>query len=564
MSIFCLLIIILISLLFGADFYNKENPRLITENIKTDDFKEIDFTPDKFTFAFRIENGAGNLAVDASTYINLMFGYKRYVYNETEQDFDNEGYIINQVPCNETLVPDTKFNSGRNLTEWICLDFPKEGFKFGGSWTGKFVNYFNIFMWNNTNIEETDKYLKSDSFYVSMFYPTFYFLPNNLTHPQNIKYVNYYTQITAALAKNDRIFVKNYILDDDVGWIFKDVKSSSVLAFERRESEFELNDLKQNDLDTYYFYSLVMYFNSEYDKIYRSYMKIQELSALVGGFMKIIMFIAEMLIIPYNRFLMRFDLVNQYYRSDSNTSDIDDNINKMNKSNSVQMINSKPMTKNLKGEDIDLLNHKKIASKNDVIENNYVKESVPNSEQKMHPFNKKGFESKIKDSANLELTSSIKKIVHKTLTEKNKKHFKINYFQYLLNFLFKSKSLMVKEFSVADDILNRKFDIASYLELVKQFELIKQLNLNYYQNYSLSVIENLNISSQEEVDLAELTIFRKGRNELELKQNQNNSITKINEMIFYFKTRKLENTLNEVDCKILDSLPISFKKYVYE
>ncbi len=131
MSILCLFVIVLTSILFGKDFYNKENPRVVIENIKTDDFKEINFTPDLFTFAFRIENGAGNYAEQASTYLKLNFGYKRYVYNETEQDFDNEGYRLPITPCNNTIAPDSKFSKGRNLSEWLCLDFPKDGFKFG-------------------------------------------------------------------------------------------------------------------------------------------------------------------------------------------------------------------------------------------------------------------------------------------------------------------------------------------------------------------------------------------------------------------------------------------------
>ena len=173
----------------------------------------------------------------------MVINYKRYVYNDTSLEYDNNGFLLKITTCNDNLVPDLKFSKGKNLSEWTCLDFPSEGLKFGGSWSTNFVNYFNIFFLNSTNVEDTATFLNSDDGqYFSMYYPTFYFLPNNVTHPQNIKYENYYTMLSPSISKTDRMYLKSYILDDDVGWIFKNTKSSSVIAFDRMESHFEIND----------------------------------------------------------------------------------------------------------------------------------------------------------------------------------------------------------------------------------------------------------------------------------------------------------------------------------
>ncbi len=58
--------IVITCVLFGKDFYDKENPKIISENIKTDDYKEFNLKPSNLTFAFWVEDVIGNLAHNIS------------------------------------------------------------------------------------------------------------------------------------------------------------------------------------------------------------------------------------------------------------------------------------------------------------------------------------------------------------------------------------------------------------------------------------------------------------------------------------------------------------------
>ena len=88
MSVCCLIMICIVTILFGRDFYNKEGPKIIFENFMTDDYKEFNLTPSNLTFAFRIEDDYGNLANFPNQLIKTTVKYLRYVYNDTTNEYN--------------------------------------------------------------------------------------------------------------------------------------------------------------------------------------------------------------------------------------------------------------------------------------------------------------------------------------------------------------------------------------------------------------------------------------------------------------------------------------------
>lgn len=306
-----LIMIIIAATLFGRDFYLKETPRVFIESVSTEVFDNITITPSILNYMFRLEDSNGNY-FDYSGKLNLVVTYLKFNYNETIEEFEYDYVDYNPDKCSLDMITDVNLSKGRNLSEWFCLNYTDYGLSFGGSWSGKFVYYWNIEV-NNCyeeseclSMSELDDTLK-DEVYFSMYYPQYYFSPGNFNQPLSLKYENQYTLLNSDTSFKNTLYFKAYTVEDDRGWIFKDVHSSSVIAFDNLDKSFGFRN-KEDEYKTLYFQSI--YFNSDKILFHRNYMKIQELAAMIGGFMKMIMFIAQFMVSPYSNYLLNQKLIN--------------------------------------------------------------------------------------------------------------------------------------------------------------------------------------------------------------------------------------------------------------
>ena len=346
-SLCCFTLVIVTTILFGRDFFKKQNPRLYTENIKANNFKELTISPSNFILGFRLENYEANLADDPENYFNFNIYHRSHTFNATTQLWSLDVVSLELVPCTEALAPDPRSHKDIVLSEWKCVLYPEQGLKLGGSWnTADFIYdiYFEISNCNSTscaNITEVSSYLENDARYISMFFAEYYFLANDLKSPQNVNYYNFYSELSTSITKFEQKSFKSYILNDDVGWIFQDVRTSSVLAFDKNEANFNFIRIK-DEFSKYVYYHVEISYNNDSDKTYRSYMKIQELAALVGGFMKMITFIGNLLCSPYNMFIMSLNLINEYFDDRSEKENQYKIFNTKMKTQEKDMINISP------------------------------------------------------------------------------------------------------------------------------------------------------------------------------------------------------------------------------
>ena len=595
------IVIIVVTIFFGKDFYLKETPRIVTEKVLIDNYRKINLTPEVLTIAFRLESSDGNQLKDEKGYLNFNIKYVNLTYNLTDQEWKSNTIDFKPVVCNSDLLKDAKFTEGRNLTEWLCIDFPKEGYDLGGSWSGNYVSYFTTFITNCYSktgechsIYDEINFLKSDNIYFSMYYPIFYFLPNDINHAANIKYVNYYTQVYGNMKKFERIFFKNYIFEDDQGWIFKDVNAVTSIAFERKETDLTFNEIiPGHEKDTRRFYELLYYFNSDYEKYYRSYMKIQELAALVGGFMKIIIFIANFLVKPYNNFLLDICLINKFLDNKSSfisTSNKKQQLTKVlhhpSKQAPKQVIEDQNQlsfnNSNLNKEDklieksqaqkimpqnvqeIDNSNVQSIAKtdkRNDIFnfKNNSFLSKAAKDNKKMNNNFVNSFSNQRKKSDfafKIGLPDDILSHVEKSYAEStNNKTFSLSFFAYLKGIICcgRNTSLSYKEFEQASDIINQKFDIEAYIKHQRQFQSFKHIFLNYYQDLSLDFLAKPNMKNPEDMDLLNL-------NKIKFEGKQKSK--EIKELLSYYTQQKKENSLTDLDIIILENIYEPIREFI--
>jgi len=157
--------------------------------------------------------------------------------------------------------------------------------------------------------------IQKNKIYFSILYPDFFFEPNNLISPLRYQYVNYYNQISANLAKTDRIFLRTIEAEDDQDLLFTKFEHFEQKSVERFSFDQAIKldqDYADLSLSTE-LYSMVIYFSKNREKYIRTFMKLQDLAATVGGFMQLIFVAGKILCHYYNSYERNITLINELF-----------------------------------------------------------------------------------------------------------------------------------------------------------------------------------------------------------------------------------------------------------
>lgn len=523
-TLLCLIVIIVASCLFGRDFYLKETPRVFTESISSDTFDNLTINSLNLNYMFRIEDPYGNL-FNFTNLLSLQVQYYDYEYNSTSQEFELTSFLYSPSTCNASTVTDALLSKDRNLSEWYCLNYTDQGINFGGSWSGSFVYYWSIAIDNcpisavNCTKQNDLREIFTEGLYFSMYYPTYYFSPGNFEKPLSIKYVNQFTMLSLEIENKNRLYFKNYLVEDDRGWIFKDIFVNSLLAFDTLEKNF---NLIKPDSENMSIYSLVIYLNSDKIMIHRNYMKIQELAALVGGFMKMVVFLSQIIVAPYNSFYLNQKLFNLILSNDNQTDGNNEDKQTEMKKQTAQIFQLKENKNESIRKELDLTSTKILSNKNQ-FSNFQLKCMV------------EGTQIRSTDHAKL---------------QDQKSSFsgpRLLFPYYLWYKLTCRKSSLIKSYELSLRYLNANLDIATFLITNRQFESFKLLFLNYYQNQALRFVKRPNISNIHESDLI---------------GNYEQNIHLSESIIKYFVSKHNQKTESDVDIAIIQNMEPSIKKFI--
>ena len=194
------------------------------------------------------------------------------------------------------------FIGSNNPDQYYCLDFSAFPAYLGGDWTKDILGYLNFevlfcpddknyFKNNCTNLEKLNTILNNDSnmLFFSVIYPRAYITHTDLISPLKFQPENYLNSINLHIQKEDSLFLNKNLYNDDQGWMFTDSKEYSLISGEELDKKInfdtyrDLISAKTNSL-----YTFNIYFKNNVIIHYRNFMKIQDLSAKVVGFIKII------------------------------------------------------------------------------------------------------------------------------------------------------------------------------------------------------------------------------------------------------------------------------------
>ena len=605
LTIIMLIIFITLIIVFGSNFFTRKNPS-VTISIENDlKYEIIDLKEEKVFFAFRIEDYNGKY-VNASEIL-----YFRIFYYTTEEDEKgvyhskiNYEYLSYHI-CNDSDYNDRDLS--KNFGILYCPDLG--GKKFGGYWDSPNLYYFEIQVFfcengshyssNNTkctSLERLRDFFNQDNpKFFAFYYPVIEFNPLSYTKPITKRYKNYYYILNHRLQRNDDVFLKKTIMNDDKGWLFNNYKNISdwgVDSFRTTYAYYSDNDLTNEGTSTK-IYELNIYTIMEKNYYSRYYMKIQNVIAFAGSLINLIFYFFEMLSYFIGDNILKLEIIqNTFDFSDrisyskaifkrSKTFIVNDCIKQNNRINSLNLIHSKivnlrmktvknkkkrksffsnvSLPNNLLNTKINISNSK-IINYTDIDNTSNNKDNQNNSQNNdkillnqtiiykncdnsNNDLSKNGLLQKIKTQPMENIKSSAYKINNSRMrTERMKMYiFFFCYNKKLYNKIFRNKNSNIIHWYYMHLVQTDR-----YLELIKQFDFIKKILLNEAQVNSLEFLKKIDLKNEHERE-----------NLLFIKKNNIENI-----VINYFREILKSGDVSRSDAFIYDNLNDKIKKCV--
>ena len=568
LTIFTILIFFLFCIIFGDNFFTRNKPSVTISTENNSQYEIFDLKKEKVLFSFRIEDYDGNY-VNTS---NILY-FKIYYYS-TEQDKNGKfRSIIHDEYLNYHVCNDSDYIN-RNLTEnfgiLYCPEF--DGKKFGGYWDSPYLYYFEIQVYfcengtqyskNNskcTSINELNDFLNQDNpKFFALYYPTIEFNPLSYNDPLMRFTKNYYYCLSPKLQRNDDIFLKKTIINDDKGWLLSNDKNFSAWGVDSIRSTYAFyseNDLRTDGSSSKIF-EANLYTIRENNYYMRYYTKIQNVIAVVGSLINIIIFIFKGICSLIAENLWKYEIINNSFEIEENVKKnnffikksnteiikISDNhfiYNKKNQNNKIFVHQNEDldMNKNSKNFKTSLfkLNTNDNINTNNSLKFDKIKNANPNIS---HEQSGSYLLQKLNSYPLTTLKIFNKKFLNKEQKQSIFKNFNIC-FMYKIH---KQYSGFLKWYYYY------LLEINSYVRNIKEFDFLKKIILNEYQINCLMYLKKINLNNMDE-----LKYLNELKNNINL---ENKVVSYYNEILKNVNGSKIDNMLydnlsEKIKCKII-------------
>lgn len=298
----------------GYDIVYKQNPIVLMKEENLPVSNQHQFNNNTAFIGLLVENEDVGKVDDL--YKILSFTLTHYLYKKNSDQSSGEIWNITQNEIE--LVPCTgywNFNNSyteEQLSQFLCgKNFD---YDLGGYWTEDFLNLLVYEIhFCDSNIKECmpKDYMKS---FVKGKYLNLYFMdqivdPTNFDNPIKLFSRNIYMLLDSLLYKEMELFFRTIEIDSDIGFFIEEKSFITSFQYDRFTVDSKSLDDEENPLLA----SIWVYSTSKKITYKRSYIKVQDIAANVGGIVKFMMLAAYLLLYLPSMKAIKIRIMNEIF-----------------------------------------------------------------------------------------------------------------------------------------------------------------------------------------------------------------------------------------------------------
>ena len=288
-SLICIFCCVLIFFILTFKEISHKNPISNMSSISQAGYHKVTFKDEKIWIPWRIIDFEKKF-INYSHALYPTIYIKQGEKDNIENRFIFKTQIINYTLCNETDFASRAKNHFIDvaLNELYCIEF--DNIELGGGWNADFLNYLQLDIYT---YDDGIEYVKN-TWAFEYFYPIVEYQPTNYENPILVIYKNHFYNLSSQLNKDERMYVQEYVLNDDKGLVFNDDKNSSFWGY--FSSDFDIlysNDDLLNEKHSSKLYSLSVYLDSGKILYTRRFNKIYTVIANVFPLFNFVFFVFD-------------------------------------------------------------------------------------------------------------------------------------------------------------------------------------------------------------------------------------------------------------------------------
>jgi len=556
---------IILAWYFGKDIYLKSSPYYLSKTAYKQLTAMIDFTSFNFCFALHVEDVQGRPILN-ERFFHYTFYYEYYKIDTVLGS--NELLQGNQSDCElcNTDHIDNETITSKGLHNFYCSNL--NGYKLGGNWRAPHIAIIYYYLsrctpeWaesRNITCASREEFDKLGRLYLS------YYVFQNLLDPENFEIplkkiysYNFQGLDLGNVYPQYKFYYSFSNLTTDHGLVFEDSQNTEFLNYD--ELQIDTNHTPNQDS----FLEISFYLSSKNQLHVRSYIKVPDIVAQVGGILSLFLPFIEIFIKIFSDNQYTLYLFNNLFKlqlKDNNTSENFNNIielnvkhNNINGSDKIVIIDENNKSKKIVK---DFTSYNEQGNNQDINEDN--KGDLSKSTNSMLPLG--SVNNKDKNSIflnNYKLRNYTKKEVilnkelEKVITFKSKQCDNVEiseckrlYFTYCCGKNKLGNDKLFKLILVAEDELSKKCDFTEITKSLDQFRLLKKLILNEGQCTLLKSREFKTLTDESLIEDVAL-------HDEKMKKD----------IIMYLKTRQENGTLNQIDKVLTNYLQVCLKEII--